>query len=77
LALSIVYILSTDITAFVVAKLDGTPYFVDLMKLSGGIAHLADHKDNAIGTFAKDLKNKIEKHDGSTIQNPRRLPEQN
>jgi hypothetical protein len=67
--------LSTDITAFVVAKLDGTPYFVDLMKLSGGIAHLADHTDTAVETFAKDLKNKIEKHDASTIQDPRSLPE--
>jgi hypothetical protein len=40
--------LSTDITAFVVAKLDGTPYFVDLIKPNGGIGHLADHKDAAV-----------------------------
>jgi hypothetical protein len=65
--------LSTDITAFVVVKLDGTPYFVDLINLNGGIAHSADHKDAAIGTFAEDLKNKIEKQDGSPIQNPRNL----
>jgi hypothetical protein len=65
--------LSTDITAFVVAKRDGTPYFVDLMKLKKGNGRLADHKDDAIGTFAEDLKTKIEKHEGSPIQNPRNL----